>query len=84
MSEKLPVVNAGEMARLLKRLGYVQKPCSGGSHVNFVKADGKGMIITVPYPKSRELRKGTLKQMIRFLAKNDSISEEVILEMLKE
>jgi predicted RNA binding protein YcfA (HicA-like mRNA interferase family) len=72
------------MDKLLKSLGYIQKPCSGGSHINYVRSDGKGLIITVPHPQSRELRKGTLKQMIRFLARNESIPEDEIIEMLKE
>jgi predicted RNA binding protein YcfA (HicA-like mRNA interferase family) len=84
LSEKLPVVNAGKMTKLLKRLGYVQKPCTGGSHVNYARADGKGLIITVPHPKSRELRKGTLKQMIRFLSINEGIPEEEIIAILRE
>jgi predicted RNA binding protein YcfA (HicA-like mRNA interferase family) len=66
------------------RPGYVMKPCTGGSHINFIRADGKGFIITVPYPKSRELRKGTVKQMIRFLSANESISEDAIIEIIKE
>lgn len=84
MSEKLPVIDAGTMAKLLKRFGYIQKPCSGGSHINFVRPDGKGLIITVPHPKSRELRRGTLKQMIRYLAKNEGLSEDEILNMLRK
>ena len=83
MSGKLPVVNAGKMDKLLKGLGYVQRPCTGGSHVNYARPDGKGLIITVPHPKSRELRRGTLKQMARFISMNDGIPEDKIFAMLK-
>jgi predicted RNA binding protein YcfA (HicA-like mRNA interferase family) len=72
------------MDKLLTRLGYVQKPCSGGSHINYARPDGKGLIITVPHPKNRELRKGTLKQMIRYIAKNERVAEDKIIEMLIE
>jgi predicted RNA binding protein YcfA (HicA-like mRNA interferase family) len=72
------------MDKLLMRLGYVQKPCSGGSHINYARPDGKGLIITVPHPKNRELRKGTLKQMIRYIAKNERVAEDKIIEMLIE
>jgi predicted RNA binding protein YcfA (HicA-like mRNA interferase family) len=79
------VVTARQIFRLLNRLGsYGEKRCGNGSHRKFVRTDGKGKPVVIPYHPDDRIALGTLKQIIESLVYNEGCSEEVIIEMLND
>jgi predicted RNA binding protein YcfA (HicA-like mRNA interferase family) len=79
------VVTARQIFRLLNRLGsYGEKRCGNGSHRKFVRTDGNGKPIVIPYHPDDRIAKGTLKQIIGSLASNEGCTEESIIELLND
>jgi len=60
---RLRVLSGREVCRILSAYGFVEVR-RRGSHIAMQKTDVRGTI-TVPVPDHRELRKGTLRSIIR-------------------
>ncbi|WP_369423866.1 type II toxin-antitoxin system HicA family toxin [Methanooceanicella nereidis] len=71
------------MFKYLRKHGYVKRSCKG-SHHSYKRADGKGSIITVAVHGNDEIREGTLRNLIKYLAMNEGKSEEEIKKELME
>ncbi|MCK6554118.1 type II toxin-antitoxin system HicA family toxin [Candidatus Binatia bacterium] len=62
---KLPGVSSDQVARALRRAGFVYAPKRGkGSHMAFYKLDAAGKVRLVIVPKRKELPHGTLRAII--------------------
>jgi len=78
---KQPVVSARELIKLLAKLGY-EIERQKGSHVRLRKHFPTGeQYITVP--AKAEIAKGTLNDIINCLSRQNTLSKEEILEMLR-
>lgn len=64
MSPALPVLNARDVLRALRRAGFVEKRISGSHYVLAHRDDAKRMV-TVPYHGARNLKPGTLRNIVR-------------------
>ena len=73
--QKLPVIDAQELLRFLKALGFVVIRTKG-SHVRLRSEDGR--VTTVPLHTNKEVPKGLLRKIIR---EDLEISLEEFLEM---
>lgn len=73
---KLPVVKAKILLKTLIKLGF-EKHHQIGSHIQLKHADGRRT--TVPYHPSKEIRKGTLRGIIRDI----DLSVEEFIRALK-
>jgi predicted RNA binding protein YcfA (HicA-like mRNA interferase family) len=62
MSERLPVLSALQLIKILERHGFTQVRQSG-SHAIFRHSDGRGT--TVPIHAKRDLGRGLLRQIMR-------------------
>jgi len=60
--QKLPVIDAQELLRFLKALGFVVIRTKG-SHVRLRSEDGR--VTTVPIHANKEVPKGLLRKIIR-------------------
>lgn len=69
---KLPIVKAIKLVKILKKSGFVEYH-QVGSHVQLKHSDGRR--ITIPMHSQKDIRKGTLKAIIRSL---DMTVEEFI------
>ena len=74
MSPKLPQVSGAAVKRALEKAGFV-KVSQSGSHVKMKHPDGRVVII----PMHRELKKGTLRSIMR----QARLTLEQLLELLK-
>ncbi len=73
--QKLPAIDAQELLRFLKALGFVIIRTKG-SHVRLRSEDGR--VTTVPLHTNKEVPKGLLRKIIR---EDLEISLEEFLEM---
>jgi predicted RNA binding protein YcfA (HicA-like mRNA interferase family) len=73
--QKLPVIDAQELLRFLKALGFVVIRTKG-SHVRLRSEDGR--MTTVPIHANKEVPKGLLRKIIR---EDLEISLEKFLDM---
>ena len=73
--QKLPAIDAQELLRFLKTLGFVVIRTKG-SHVRLRSEDGR--VTTVPLHTNKEVPKGLLRKIIR---EDLEISLEKFLEM---
>jgi predicted RNA binding protein YcfA (HicA-like mRNA interferase family) len=73
--QKLPVIDAQELLRFLKALGFVVIRTKG-SHVRLRSEDGR--VTTVPIHANKEVPKGLLRKIIR---EDLEISLEKFLDM---
>ena len=73
--QKLPAIDAQELLRFLKTLGFVVIRTKG-SHVRLRSEDGR--VTTVPIHANKEVPKGLLRKIIR---EDLEISLETFLEM---
>jgi predicted RNA binding protein YcfA (HicA-like mRNA interferase family) len=64
MSGPLPVLNARDVLRALRKAGFVDKRVSG-SHYLLAHRDDPARAVTVPYHGARDLKPGTLRSIIR-------------------
>jgi predicted RNA binding protein YcfA (HicA-like mRNA interferase family) len=78
---RLPVVSGNKFIKYLHKRGYIEKSCKG-SHHNFKRPDDKGFVITVITHGNNELRDGTLHNIIKYLAKNEGMTEDEVKEEL--
>lgn len=62
MSDKLPVVNARQMVRVLEQLGF-QRIRQSGSHATHRHPDGRWTIVSIHTGKT--IPSGTLRRMLR-------------------
>ena len=76
MSPKLPSVNARQLVRALKKVGFEEQR-QRGSHLH-LKRDSDGKRVTVPVHKGRSIPTGTLRAILR----DADISVEAFLELL--
>jgi len=76
--QKLPAIEAQELLRFLKSLGFVVIRTKG-SHVRLRSEDGR--VTTVPIHSNKEVPKGLLRKIIR---EDLEISLEKFLEMYSE
>ena len=76
MSPKLPSVNARQLIRALKQVGFEEQR-QRGSHLH-LKRDSDGKRVTVPVHKGRSIPTGTLRAILR----DADISVETFLELL--
>ncbi len=76
--QKLPAIDASELLRFLKALGFVVIRTKG-SHVRLRSEDGR--VTTVPIHANREVPKGLLRKIIR---EDLEISLDKFLEMYSE
>jgi len=60
---KLPVLSGKEVCKILKKFGF-EEIRRKGSHIVMQKKIEKGTI-TIPVPDHKEIKKGTLKSIIR-------------------
>jgi len=60
---KLPVLSGKEVCKILKKFGF-EEIRRKGSHIVMQKKIEKGTI-TIPVPNHKEIKKGTLKSIIR-------------------
>jgi len=69
----------------MNRLGnYGEKKCGNGSHRKFVRTDGKGKPVVIPYHPDDSIARGTLKQIIESIARNEGCTEDAIIEILED
>ena len=76
--QKLPVIDAQELLRFLKALGFVVIRTKG-SHVRLRSEDGR--VTTVPIHANKEVPKGLLRKIIR---EDLEISLEKFLDMYSD
>ena len=76
MSPKLPSVDARQLIRALKGVGFEEQR-QRGSHLH-LKRDSDGKRVTVPVHKGRSIPTGTLRAILR----DADISIEAFLELL--
>jgi len=76
--QKLPAIEAQELLRFLKSLGFVVIRTKG-SHVRLRSEDG--LVTTVPIHSNKEVPKGLLRKIIR---EDLEIRLEKFLEMYSE
>ncbi|MDP3763638.1 MAG: type II toxin-antitoxin system HicA family toxin [bacterium] len=74
---KLPVVKASKLLKILNKLGFYQYHQTG-SHVQLKHKNGRR--ITVPYHPQQEIRRGTLRAIIRDL----EITVEEFIQAMKK
>jgi predicted RNA binding protein YcfA (HicA-like mRNA interferase family) len=60
----LPVVQANDVLRALRRAGFVEKRVSGSHHI-LAHRDDPARAVTVPVHGARDLKPGTLRAIIR-------------------
>jgi predicted RNA binding protein YcfA (HicA-like mRNA interferase family) len=58
------IITQDEVARILKKAGWIETGRGKGSHRVFVSPDGK-KVATVPKPKGKDIAKGTLGEIRR-------------------
>ncbi len=75
MSDKLPVVNARQMVRVLEQLGF-QRIRQSGSHATYRHPDGRWTIVSIHAGKT--IPSGTLRKIIRDIG----VSGEQLRELL--
>ena len=63
MREKLPVLMAEDLIRVLEGVGFVNTRRSGGSHFRYCHADGHRT--TVPVHSGRTIGRGLLRKILR-------------------
>ena len=63
MSEKLPILKARDVIRALERAGFVISRTKG-SHCRLIHRDDPARATTVPIHGSRDLPRGTLRDII--------------------
>lgn len=73
---KLPVVKSKEMAKVLKKMGFL-KFHQVGSHAQFKHKDGRRT--TVPIHPGKEITRGTLKAIL----KDIDVSVEEFIKILR-
>ena len=79
---KQPVVSAKELIKVMAKLGY-EIERQKGSHIRLRKSTPSGeQHITVPF--KAEIAKGTLNDIINCLSKQNTLSKEEILKMLRD
>ena len=64
MTGRLPVLTARDVLRALRKAGFVEKRVSG-NHYLLVHATEPSRAVTVPYHRSRDLKPGTIRSIIR-------------------
>ena len=72
---KLPVVKVRELIRTLKRLGFVEHPERGTSHLVYTHEDGRRT--TVARHPGRDIPNGTLRGILRDI--NISVGEFIAI-----
>jgi predicted RNA binding protein YcfA (HicA-like mRNA interferase family) len=79
---KLPVVNGKDLVHYLCRHGYNVIRIHGSHHF-CVLQDGTGTPLDIPVHANENVAKGTLRNIIKVYAKNESVTEEVAKEMIR-
>jgi predicted RNA binding protein YcfA (HicA-like mRNA interferase family) len=77
MKERLPSLTARKVLQALDRAGFVQSRTSG-SHVRLVKANDQMHAVTVPLHGGKDLRRSTVRSII----KQTGLTVERFLELL--
>ena len=62
VSEVVTAITQDEIAKILRKAGWVDTGRGKGSHKVFVSPDGKKVTI-VPKPKKKDIEKGTLNEI---------------------
>ncbi len=60
---RTPIYTAEEIITRLQKLGFIQKPRTGTSHVRLVHPDGRR--VTVPIHKGEDVGRGLLRKILR-------------------
>lgn len=71
---KLPVVKSEKLLKVLHKIGFYEHH-RAGSHLQLKHKDGRR--VTVPFPKGKEIRRGTLKGILNDL--DISVEEFIII-----
>lgn len=74
---KLPVIKYRQLIRVLNKLGFLEHPERGSSHLVFKHPDGR---ITTVARHSGDFPRGTLRGILRDI----SISPEEFIKLLKK
>ncbi len=77
MTGRFPVANADRVIRALMRAGFVVDRIAG-SHYLLRHRESAGRAVTVPYHGKRDLKRGTLRSIIR----QAGLSIEEFIELL--
>lgn len=64
MTPRLPAVDAKTVMRALQRVGFRIERVAGG-HYLLVRDDDPSRMVVVPYHGSRDLKRGTLRAILR-------------------
>jgi predicted RNA binding protein YcfA (HicA-like mRNA interferase family) len=75
---KLPLVKDRQLIRVLKKLGFLECPERGSSHIAFKHADGR--ITTVSRHPGKDMPRGTLRGILRDI----NIAPEEFRKLLKQ
>jgi predicted RNA binding protein YcfA (HicA-like mRNA interferase family) len=73
---RLPRVNSRKLIRVLHKLGFVENPERGSSHLVFFHPDGRRIVVA--RHGSRDIKKGTFAGILRDL----KISSDELRELL--
>ena len=73
----LPVLKAGELIRVLERIGFVPVR-QRGSHVRLKHGDGR--VVTVPMHAGRDIARGLLRKVLRDV----DLSSEELMRLLEK
>ncbi len=79
MSGKYPIISGKKMRKFCKKLGYTVVSIRG-SHVKMKHLQGSVII----FPLHKELKIGTLKDVISNINNDLGISEEELIKMLEK
>lgn len=60
---KLPSLKPRQVISILKQLGFIERNVSGSHHI--FRHPGTGKIVSVPIHGGHDLKKGTLRNIIR-------------------
>ena len=74
MSDKLPALSGVEVIEALEQVGFHVDRISSSHHV--MKKDGHPFVVTVPVHSRKDIKRGTLRRIIRDagLTRNEFIS----------
>ncbi len=75
MSDRLPILKARDLIRVLKKLGF-DEVRQKGAHICFKHPDGRFTL--VPYHSNEDISRGLLRQIIREI----NVSPDELLELL--
>lgn len=74
---KLPIIKDRQLIKALKKLGFIERPESGSSHLVFKHLNGK--ITTVARHPGKDIPRGTLRAILQDI----NISVEEFIRILK-